>query len=141
MKYLNFFKLTAFLAITFLAILSCARDQEESTPSDPFIGNWKLKAVSANGQTQDVSNAACWKDSKLNVSQSIAEFILSVPNANTGSCQSSQDSYQWSNNNGTYYYTENGQQQTLPIQFFDNNATLQLNLDVNGTVVSFSFTK
>lgn len=141
MNYSKFLKLIAIFCITIFTITSCNRDTEESKPADPFVGNWKLKAVTMNGQTQDVSNTACWKDSTLNVADATANFSLIVPNANTGACQTSQETYQWSKSNGTYYYTENGQQQTLPIQFFDNNTTLQLNLSVSGTVVSFSFRK
>lgn len=143
MNYLKLLKIVAVFCIAIFSITSCNRDTEEEggISSDPFIGNWKLKAVTVNGQTQDVSNAACWKDSTLNVGESTANFTLSVPNSNTGACQSSQETYQWTKNNGTYYYTENGQQQTLPVQFFDNNNTLQLNLSSNGTTVSFSFRK
>lgn len=128
--------------VTICSIISCQRDQEESTtPADPFVGNWKLKAVTMNGQTQDVSNVACWKETTLNADATNATFKLVVSNSNTGACQTSQETYQWTKNNGAYYYTENGQQQTLPIQFHDNNSTLQMNLDVQGTTVIFSFKK
>lgn len=141
MKYLKFFKLTAFLAITFLAILSCGRDQEESTPSDPFIGNWNLKVLTIDGKSNDVSNLSCWKDTTLRADRSDAKFTLVIPNASTNVCENSSETYQWTKKNGTYYYSENGQEQMLPIQLLDNNQTLQLTLRTETSIIILSFRK
>ena len=130
------------LLFSILFLVSCRNtDEDGESNADPFVGNWKLRVVTANGQSQDVSNVTCWKDTTLNVTETIAKFYLSVQNTQTGNCQTSQEQYQWSKNNDTYYYTENGQQYTLPIQFLDNNQTLQMSLNSNGTTVIFSFKK
>lgn len=143
MNYTKFLKLVSLFVFVCFGLLSCQRDSEDggSASSDPFVGNWKLKVVTYQGQSQDVSNATCWKDSNLAVDKSNAKFTLVVPNSDTGACESSADSYQWTKKDGVYYYTENGQQQQLPIKLLDNNATLQLTLSSNGSTFIFSFRK
>lgn len=129
------------ILLSFLFLFSCRSSTDEPENTDPLIGNWKLKVVTANGQSQDVSNADCWKDTTLNVDKSMAKFHLSFSNGNGGGCQVSDEQYQWSNTGRTYYYTENGQQKNLPVKLLDNNQTLQLTLAANDGTVIFSFRK
>ena len=144
MKTLKLIKLFIVALLAFSFILSCNRSENDSlepTGQDPIIGNWHLKAVTVNGQSADVSNAACWKDTKLNINSTTANFLLSVPNENTGNCENAQENYNWVKNNGVYYYTENGQQAQMPIKLLDNNQTLQLSLAEQSTTIIFSFRK
>ena len=143
MNYTKFLKTISLFIVLLFGVISCSRDSESNggSSSDPFIGNWRLKVVTYQGQSQDVSNTACWKDTNLVADKSNAKFTLIIPNSNGGGCQNTADSYQWTKKDGTYYYTENGQQQVLPIKLLDNNATLQLTLTSNGTTMIFSFRK
>ena len=144
MNYQKFLKLISLFLVLTIGLNSCQRESDDNgggSSSDPFVGNWKLKVVTYQGQSQDVSNAACWKETTLVTDKSNSKFTLVVPNSNTGACENTSNSYQWTKKDGTYYYTENGQQQQLPIKLLDNNTTLQLTLSSNGSTIIFSFRK
>ncbi|MDO5615534.1 MAG: hypothetical protein Q4G16_05045 [Cruoricaptor ignavus] len=139
----TFLKPYSFFVIPIIAcsiLVACNRDDDKKTENnDPFIGTWKLRAVTANGSTADVTNVQCWKDTNINTTATTATLFLSLPSDN--GCQTGTENYQWSNSNGTYYYTQNGQQYELPIRILDNNSTLQLNISDQNTSVILSFTK
>ncbi|MCG7280768.1 lipocalin family protein [Chryseobacterium taklimakanense] len=133
---LNLFVLI-FLAF---AALGCNRDDSEKV-KDPVIGKWNLRAVFVNGETADVTNVKCFQDSYLNFSAKEVEMKTSVPNEQNTSCQTSVEKYSWSNSNGTYYVSQNGQQQPAGIKLNDNNETLQLDLSADGNTVYFLYRK
>lgn len=131
-----------FLFFASIAFLACNKEDDTlGLNSDPLIGNWKLKAITANGQTADVSNTACWKDSYMSIDSSAGKLLLSYPSQNQGGCASDQDNFQWSNKNGTYYFVQNGLEAQMPVQLLDNNQTLQMNISEGTQTIIFSFRK
>lgn len=143
MNFTKIFKLLSLFLIIGFGLTACQNDRDDNgggSSSDPFIGNWKLRVLTYQGQSQDVSNTACWKETTLVSDKSNAKFTLVVP-SDAGGCQNSVNTYQWTKKDGIYYYTENGQQQQLPIKLLDDNATLQLTLSSNGSNIIFSFRK
>ncbi|MBP7174400.1 MAG: lipocalin family protein [Cloacibacterium sp.] len=136
-------KMVPLLAITLL-LFSCKRDgagSEGEIITDPFVGNWKLRIITVNGQSTEVTNIACWKDTTMNVTANSAVFKLVFPNQQTGNCQNEQYTYTWVKKNDGYYFTENGQESLAPIKLLDNNQTLQLNLQTTQGAIIFSFRK
>lgn len=123
-------------------IFSCNRDADDQKLSDPFIGVWKLRAFTGNGETIEVTNIECWKDTTLNVFETTGALEYVYPDQNTGQCANMTGSFQWVNSNGNYYSVENGQQELLPIKLLDNNQTLQFTtIDDDSNIVIFSFRK
>ena len=129
------------LAVGCSMLLSCNRDDDKKseTNNDPFIGTWKLRAVTANRSSADVTSVECWKDTNINTTATTATLFLSLPGNN--GCQNATENYQWRNDNGTYYYTQDGKQYQLPIKLLDNNSTLQLNISDQNASAILSFTK
>ena len=143
MNFTKIVKVVSLFLILGFGLTACQSDRDDDgggSSSDPFIGNWKLRVLTYQGQSQDVTNTACWKETTLVADKTNAKFTLVVP-TDAGGCQNSSDSYEWTKKDGIYYYTENGQQQQLPIKLLDNNQTLQLTLSSNGSSIVFSFRK
>ena len=134
--------LPSFILFVGIVFLACSKDTDApDVNSDPLMGNWKLKVITVNGQSQDVSNAACWKDSYISLDASAGKMYLSYPDQNTGTCAGEQESFQWSNKNGVYYIVQNGQEAPMPAQLLDNNQTLQMSLSEGNQTIIFSFRK
>ncbi len=128
------------LAIILLLSACTKTDTNNSTERDPLMGNWKLKALWQDGQTYDVSNAACFKDSYVNVNSKNYEMLLSIPKE-TGGCESQKVNGAWVKKNDKYYEVQNGQEYPLNIAFNDNNETMQMSIIENGVTIIFVYRK
>ena len=68
------------ILIVFLAAFACSdKEDEEPNAVDPLVGNWHLIAVEQNGQTVEITDQACIKDSRLDVDPSAMTLTLSAP--------------------------------------------------------------
>ena len=140
MKYGNFSSLKVFALILLLGVLFVACEKETINNSDdPIIGNWKLVAYVSNGQTTDVSNSNCFKDSYFNVTASRMSLKTSVPK-NGGGCETVEGTSNWENVNGKYWQVEGSEKTLLNITFSDGNETLHINTP-NQTVTSMLYRK
>lgn len=127
--------------LTAIVLFSCRKDDAESPQSqDPIVGNWKLRALTYNGQTADVTNKACFKDSFMNFSAKQLNYKLSMPD-NNNQCQNATETVDWKNKNGIYYVVQNGQESPMGIKLTDNNMTLNWTLSENGQNITFTYRK
>lgn len=114
--------------ILFIAACTKADTNNNATGGDPFIGNWKLVALSQNGDIADVTGITCLKDSYVNVSKNTYVLSISAPNQQTNKCETVKENGNWVNKNDNYYIVVNGQESPLSLGFNDNNQTMQLNM-------------
>ena len=123
---------------------SCNRDDDEGgggSSNDVLVGTWNLKVLTNNNGSYDVSNADCYKNSKIVANSNTFKLDFIIQNQDTGECDAQTYQLEWVKENGTYYEVANGQKSELPIQFLDNNQTLQLNLSSGADTVILSFQK
>ena len=132
-----------FMSICILFVAACTKaDTNNNETSDPFIGKWKLVALSQNGQITDVTGITCLKDSYVNVAKGTYELSISAPNQQTNKCEVVKENGSWVNKNGNYYDIINGQESPLSINFNDNNQTMQFNMqDEDGNTFIMVFRK
>ncbi len=114
--------LLSVLAITIL--MSCQKT--DNAPDDPIIGNWKLKVVVTNGQTIDVSNRECFKDSYLRVTQKEMTISTSAPKETGGGCEKAEGTSKWENVNGKYWEVSGSDRTLLNITLLEDNEVLRL---------------
>lgn len=144
-NHLKIMKARAVFYLLAMALIqfSCSKDNEAAQPEqDPLMGTWYLRALQVNGQTADVSNMACYKDTRFQVDEKMFTLTVSVTQSQTStSCATQSQSAEWENANGTYYMTMNGQRQNAGIQLNDNNETLQMTITVDGEPAILVFRK
>lgn len=137
-SFLKLFLVTVLVAIN----LSCSKeDDEQLKVSDPAIGTWNLRAVYDGQQAVDVTEHACFRDSRLTINEGTMNLTLSVPNENSGDCQTETLQSNWINDNGTYYLVDGDERQRANIVLNDNNETLQMTIIANGEQVALLFRK
>jgi hypothetical protein len=131
------------LAMVLIAInLSCSKeDDEQLEVSDPAIGAWNLRAIYDGSQAVDVTDRACFRDSRLTIDENNMNLTLSVPDEDTGDCQTETLQSAWVNENGTYYLVDGDDRQQANITLNDNNETLQMTITANGEQVALLFRK
>ncbi|GET44961.1 hypothetical protein [Capnocytophaga felis] len=138
MKKLNH-KIRLLLAV--ICFISCGKDSEAN---EPFQGVWNLKAIVKTGQVIDVTKPdfPCFKNTKLTVGETNFDLFLSAPNSPTSSdCKEVTESGSWTKRNGKYYITQKGQEIEFPMQFTDNNTTLQFTYGVGADAFDMVFKK
>lgn len=139
------YKLFFNMLLVFIAFgamnLSCSKDDvEEIEVADPAIGTWYLRAVHRSEQTFDVTNEACFQDSRFVIDAVLMDLTLSIPDES--GCQTQTIKTAWINENGTYYLVdENQNRQNAGILLNDNNQTLQMAVNANGEQVGLIFRK
>lgn len=131
------------LAMVSIAInLSCSKeDDEQLAVSDPAIGAWNLRAIYDGSQAVDVTDRACFRDSRLTIDENNMSLTLSVPDEDAGNCQTETLQSAWVNENGTYYLVDGDERQQANITLNDNNETLQMTITANGEQVALLFRK
>ncbi|GAB2800551.1 hypothetical protein GCM10027275_53240 [Rhabdobacter roseus] len=131
------------LFLTILGLSFSCKDKDSVQPEqDPLVGVWKLRALQAGGQTADVTELACYRDTRFEITENNLLLTVSVP-AQQGSsnCQQQSQSATWEKTDGKYYMISDGQRQDSGIQLNDNNQTLQLPVTVNGEQMLLVFRK
>ncbi|MEH6307539.1 lipocalin family protein [Olivibacter sp. CPCC 100613] len=137
-SFLKILLATVFLAINF----SCSKeDDEQLEVSDPAIGTWNLRAIYDGKQAVDVTERACFRDSRLTIDQNTMNLTLSVPNENSNDCQTETLQSNWINESGTYYLIDGDERQQANIVMNDNNETLQMTIVASGQQVALLFRK
>lgn len=122
--------------------LSCSKeDDEQLEVNDPAIGTWNLRAIYDGTQPVDVTDRACFRDSRLTIDENNMNLTLSVPDENAGDCQTETLQSAWINENGTYYLVDGDERQQANITLNDNNETLQMTITANGEQVALLFRK
>jgi hypothetical protein len=131
-----------FILLVFLASFACSdKEDEEPNTADPLVGNWHLVALEQNGQTVEITDQPCIKDSRLNVDPSTMTLTLSAPREQGGTdCQTESSSINWVNDNGTYYMVEDGDRQPAIFSLEPNNQ-LTVDITLDGNPLSLIFTK
>ena len=130
------------ILIALLAAFACSdKDDEEPNTTDPLVGNWQLIALEQNGQTVEIIDQPCIKDSRLDVDPSTMTLMLSAPRAQDSTdCQTESSSIDWVNDDGTYYMVEDGDREPAIFSLEpDNQLTVDITLD--GSPLSLIFTK
>lgn len=130
------------ILIALLAAFACSdKDDEEPNTTDPLVGNWQLIALEQNGQTVEITDQPCIKDSRLDVDPSTMTLMLSAPRAQDSTdCQTESSSIDWVNDDGTYYMVEDGDREPAIFSLEpDNQLTVDITLD--GSPLSLIFTK
>ncbi len=107
-------------------LLACKKEDVQNNSTDPLIGSWKMKALIVNGQSTDVSNAACFKNSTLNVNAKEFTMYTSVPK-DDGGCEENTSKAAWVNAGGKYYEVNGEERILLDLSFRDNNQIVQIN--------------
>lgn len=118
----------ALIATVTMVSCSSSGDDETTTSTDPFIGNWRLVAFVQNGQVIDITpdNIPCFKNSTLTVEASKFSLFFSAPQSQQSTeCNSGTETGTWRNEGGKYYISQNGQESEISMKFSDNNTTLQ----------------
>ncbi|MFK8265771.1 lipocalin family protein [Capnocytophaga cynodegmi] len=129
------------LLLVMVCFASCGK---ESEASEPFQGVWNLKAIVQNGQVVDVTrpDLPCFKNSKLTVGATNFElFFSALKSQNSTDCDSSTESGTWTKRDGKYFISQNGQEIEFPIQFSDNNTTLQFTYGTGAGAFDMVFKK
>lgn len=122
--------------------LSCSKeDDEQLKVSDPAIGAWNLRAIYDGTEAVDVTDRACFRDSRLTIDENNMNLTLSVPDENAGDCQTETLQSAWLNENGTYYLIDGEERQQANIVLNDNNETLQMTIMAGGEQVALLFRK
>jgi len=122
--------------------LSCSKDDDEKIDTaDPVIGVWNLRAVHDGEQTVDVTDQACFRDSRFVIDARTMNLTLSIPDEGVDGCQTETITSSWINENGTYYLVDGDQRQQANIVLNDNNQTLQMVINANGQQVGLIFRK
>jgi len=121
-----------------LLLLGACKKEAEGR-NDPIIGNWKLRVVTYNGQSVEVTDRECFRDSYINVDRKTYTLHLSLPD--DGQCQSETVSAEWTVRNGQYYVVSNGTEQDAGVKLLDNNETLQMTINSGNGAYIFSFRK
>lgn len=129
--------LLSVLAVTFL--MACEKESANAT-DDPIIGNWKLKTVITNGETVDVSNRECFKDSYFNVTTKEMKLSTSAPKQG-GGCEKEEGTAKWENVNGKYWEVSGSDRTLLDITLLENNTVLRLNATNNGNPIQMFYAK
>ena len=130
------------ILIALLAAFACSdKDDEEPNTTDPLVGNWQLIALEQNGQTVEITDQPCIKDSRLDVDPRTMTLMLSAPRAQDSTdCQTESSSIDWVNDDGTYYMVEDGDREPAIFSLEpDNQLTVDITLD--GSPLSLIFTK
>ncbi len=122
----------------FLLLGACKKENDRETV-DPLVGNWKLRVVSYGGQSMEVTDRECFKDSYVNVDTRTYILHLSLPD--DGQCRSQTVSAEWLTREGRYYVISNGTETDAGVQLLDNNETLQMTIDSDNGPYIFSFRK
>ena len=132
-----------FMALAALALFSCSKDDDGSAgQQDPLIGAWHLRAIYNGETTVDVTNEACFQDTRLDVNENNLTLYISVPAEQPGApCQTESQSAAWENDNGTYYLVSDGEREPLGVSLNDENQTLQLNITFDGEPFALIFRK
>lgn|SRR5690606_21558589 len=130
------------ILIALLAAFACSdKEDEEPNTDDPLMGNWHLVALEQNGQTVDVTEQACLKDSRLNVTQTTMTLTLSAPREQgSADCQTESSSIDWVNDNGTYYMVEDGDRQPAIFSLEPDNQLI-VDITLEDMPLSLIFTK
>ncbi|WP_134090092.1 lipocalin family protein [Olivibacter sp. XZL3] len=130
-------------AVVLIAIsLSCSKDDDEELKvTDPAIGTWNLRAIYDGGQAVDVTERACFRDSRLTINESTMNLTLSVPNEDASGCQTETLQSDWINEDGTYYLIDGNERQQANIVLNDDNQTLQMTIMAGGEQVALLFRK
>lgn len=140
MKYERFSFLKVFTVILLLGLVFAGCEKEVVNDNDdPIIGNWKLKAYVSNGDTTDVSNITCFKDSYINVTATTMSVKTMAPKSG-GGCETVEGSSNWENSNGRYWQVEGSEKTWLNITLSDNNSILSVNTP-SQTVTSMIYRK
>jgi hypothetical protein len=146
-KFLQMKTAPTFLKMLFAMVLiainlSCSKeDDEQLEVSDPAIGDWNLRAIYDGSQAVDVTDRACFRDSRLTIDENNMSLTLSVPDEDAGDCQTETLQSAWVNENGTYYLVDGDERQQANITLNDNNETLQMTIMANGEQVALLFRK
>lgn len=126
------------LAGCFLLFGACKKENDGKT-NDPLIGNWKLRVVTSGGQSVDVTDRECFRNSYVNVNTSTYTLYLSLPNGEQ--CVSETVSAEWLIRDGRYYVVSNGVEEDAGVKLLDNNETLQMTINADNGAYIFSFRK
>ncbi|WP_460636601.1 hypothetical protein [Larkinella harenae] len=120
---------------------SCKDNKNDPQPGqDPIIGSWYLKTLQSGGQVADVSEQACYKDTRFVVDEKNLTLTVSSPRQQgSTTCQTESQTAQWEQSQGKYYMVANGQRQDAGIQLTDNNQKLQMVVTANGSPVTLVF--
>ncbi|MFD1141731.1 hypothetical protein ACFQ4C_11460 [Larkinella insperata] len=134
--------LSGLLAIA-LVQFSCKEKNDDPQPNqDPIIGSWYLKTLQANGQTADVANLACYKDTRFVADEKTLTLTVSAPKQQGSTdCQTQSQSAQWEKDGGKYYMVANGQRSDAGIQLNEAGQTLQMMVTADGEPVTLTFQK
>jgi hypothetical protein len=130
------------ILIVLLAAFSCSdKEDEEPNNSDPLIGMWQMVALKQNGQTVDITDQTCLKDSQMNVSETTMTLTLSAPKQQGGAdCQTESSSVGWTNEDGTYYTVEDGEKKTA-IFLLAPDQSLHVDITLDGNPLTLVFNK
>lgn len=132
----------AFFVMAIIGIASCGKDSDKA--GDAFEGVWKLKAIVQNGTVIDVTQAhlPCFKNTTLTVGASNFDLFFSAPQSqNSTNCNNVTESGTWIKRDGKYFITQNGQEIEFPMQFSDNNTTLQFSYGSGANAFNMVFSK
>lgn len=143
MKHIKFLWKSLLVLTLFAGFnLSCSKeDDEQPDVTDPIVGTWNLRAIHDGQQGRDVTNEACFKDSRFVIDPKVMHLTLSAPNAEDGDCQIETISFEWINDNGTYYLVDGNERQQAGISLNDDNQTLQMMITADGQQVALLFRK
>lgn len=130
------------ILLALFAVFACSdKEDEEPNTTDPLIGNWHLVALEQNDQTVDITEQACLKDSRLNVTQTTMTMTVSAPQQQGSTdCQSQSSSIEWVNDNGTYYMVEDGDRQPAIFSLESDNQLI-VDITLDDMPLSLIFTK
>ena len=130
------------ILIALLAAFACSdKEDEEPDITDPLMGNWHLVALEQNGQTVEITDQPCIKDSRLDVERGTMTLTLSAPREQgSTNCQTESSSIDWVNDNGTYYMVEDGDRQPAIFSLEPDNQLI-VDITLDDTPLSLIFTK
>ncbi len=123
---------------SFLLLGACKKENGRETV-DPLVGNWKLRVVSYGGQSMEVTDRECFKDSYVNVDTRTYILHLSLPD--DGQCRSRTVSAELLTREAGTMLSATERKRMPAVQLLDNNETLQMTIDSDNGPYIFSFRK